>query len=74
MAQVGAAVRWQIPVSDGDHRRDGHRVPDSAGDDQSLSGRLQTVRPARATQRRGGPTARTRRRRLLGRLQLASLL
>ena len=73
VAQVGTAVCWKIFVSDGDHSRDWDCLPDSAGDDQPLPGRVQTVRPTWQAQRRGGPPARARRRHLLGRLQRASL-
>ena len=74
VAQVGSAVRWQVPVSDGNRRWDWDGLPDSAGDNQSLPGRLQTVWPTWSTQCRGCPASRARRRRLLGHLQLASLL
>lgn len=40
MAQVGAAVCWQVPVPDCDHCRDWYRLPDRVGDDQPLPGRV----------------------------------
>ena len=73
VAQVSPAICWQILVSDGDHCRDWDRLPDCAGDDQPLPGRVQAVRLTWTAQRRGGPAARARSRRLLGRLQHASL-
>jgi len=74
MAQASTAVRWQVLVSDSYHRRDGHRLPDSLGDDQPLPVRVQTIRLTWPAKCRGCPSTCAGCRRPLDRLQCASVL